>query len=104
MGPYGYENEQVNMFGHEYNVGMYDWMDLDEYDEGTKKTNCMSDVVVDKVTEMFGPKPTPQQVAEMAKFKGITYQRNGNKSQDKNQANIPKVAPTPPKSNMYANS
>jgi hypothetical protein len=66
--------------------------------------NCMSDVVVDRVTEMFGPKPTPQQVAEMAKFKGITYQRNGNKSQEKNQANIPKVAPTPPKSSMYASS
>jgi hypothetical protein len=71
---------------------------------GVEDMNCMSDVVVDKVTEMFGPKPTPQQVAEMAKFKGITYQRNGNKSQDKNQANIPKVAPTPPKSNMYASS
>jgi hypothetical protein len=50
---------------------------------------------------MFGPKPTPQQVAEMAKFGVITYQRKGNKSQ--NQANIPKVAPTPPKSNVYAN-
>jgi hypothetical protein len=33
---------------------------------------------------MFGPKPTPQQIAEMDKFKGITYQRNGNKSQEKN--------------------
>ena len=53
---------------------------------------------------MFGPKPTPQQVAEMAKFKGITYQRNGNKSQDKNHANIPKIAPTLPKSNVYASS
>jgi hypothetical protein len=53
---------------------------------------------------MFGPKPTPQQVAEMAKFKGITYQRNENKSQDKNQANIPKIAPTLPKSNVYASS
>ena len=53
---------------------------------------------------MFGPKPTPQQIAEMARFKGITYQRNGNKSQDRNQANIPKIAPTPPKSNVYASS
>jgi hypothetical protein len=53
---------------------------------------------------MFGPKPTPQQIAEMAKFKGITYQRNGNKSQDKNQVNIPKVASNPPKSNVYASS
>jgi hypothetical protein len=41
----------------------------------------------------------------MAKFRGITYQRNGNKSQDKNQANIPKVASQlPPKSNVYASS
>jgi hypothetical protein len=51
-----------------------------------------------------GPKPTPQQIAGMAKFRGITYQRNGNKSQDKNQANVPKVAPTPPKSSVHANS
>jgi hypothetical protein len=53
---------------------------------------------------MFGTKPTPQQVDEMDKFKGIAYQRNGNKGQDRNQANIPKVAPTPPKSNVYASS
>jgi hypothetical protein len=40
----------------------------------------------------------------MAKYRGITYQRNGNINQDRNQANIPKVAPTPPKSNMHTNS
>jgi hypothetical protein len=28
--PYGSSNEQVNMFGHEFNDGMYDWMDSDE--------------------------------------------------------------------------
>jgi hypothetical protein len=39
--------------------------------------------VVDKATEKFGPKPTPQQVSEMAKYRGITYQRNGNRGQDK---------------------
>jgi hypothetical protein len=104
MGPYGSESGQVNMFGHEYNVGMYDWMDLDEHNEGVSNMNCMSDVVVDKATKTFGPNPTPQQVAEMAKFRGITCQRNGNKSLDKNQANIPKVAPTHPKSNVYASS
>jgi hypothetical protein len=53
---------------------------------------------------MFGPKPTPQQVVEMDKFKGITYQMNGNKIQDKNQVNIPKIAPIPLKSNVYASS
>jgi hypothetical protein len=91
------------MFGHKYNNGMYGWMDSDGQNEEANSMNCMSDVVVDKATEMFGPKPTPQQVVEMAKFRGISYQRNGNKNQDKNQANIPKVAPTP-KSTVYANS
>jgi hypothetical protein len=47
MGPYRAENEQVNMFGHEYNVGMYDWMDLMEHSEGV---NNMNNVVVDKAT------------------------------------------------------
>jgi hypothetical protein len=60
--------------------------------------------VVDKATEKFGPKPTPQQVAEMAKYRGITYQRNGNKGQDKGQSSVPKVSPFPPKSNVHVNS
>jgi hypothetical protein len=28
------ENEQVNMFGHEYNVGMNEWMELMEHSRG----------------------------------------------------------------------
>jgi ribonuclease HI len=55
----------------------------------------------DKATEKYGPKPTPQQVAEMAKYRGITYQRNGNKGQDKDQTSVPKV--TPPKLNVIVN-
>jgi hypothetical protein len=47
MGPYRPENEQVNMFGHEYNVGMYEWMDFMEHSEGA---SCMNNVVVDKAT------------------------------------------------------
>ena len=58
----------------------------------------------DRVTEKFGPKPTPKQESEMARYRGITYQRNENRNQERNQANIPKVAPTPPKSNVYASS
>jgi hypothetical protein len=93
-------NEQVNMCGRKYNVGMHDWM---EFVEQGSSASCMNNVV-DKATEKFGPKPTPQQVSEMAKYRGITYQRNGNRNQDRNQANIPKVAQTPPKSNVHANS
>jgi hypothetical protein len=91
-------NEQVNMCGRKYNVGMYDWMD---YAEHGNNANFMNNVV-DKATEKFGPKPTPQQVAKMAKCRGITYQRNGNK--DKGQSSVPKVSPFPPKSNVHINS
>jgi hypothetical protein len=73
MGPYRANNEQVNMFGHEYNIVMHEWMDLIEHSEGV---NC-NNVVEDKVIEKFGPKPTPQQVSEMSRYKGITYQMNG---------------------------
>jgi len=40
----------------------------------------------------------------MARFRGITYQRNGNKSQDKGQTSIPKVPSIPPKPNVPINS
>jgi hypothetical protein len=40
----------------------------------------------------------------MPKFRGINYQRNGNKNQSSNQANFPKVSQNPPKSNEYASS
>jgi hypothetical protein len=80
-------------------VGMYDWMEFAEHQNSAVYMNNG----VDKATEKFGPKPTPQQVSEMAKYRGITYQRNGNRNQDKNQANIPKVALTP-KSNIHASS
>jgi ribonuclease HI len=40
----------------------------------------------------------------MAKYRGITYQRNGNKSQDKGQTSVPKVSSTPPKSNVPINA
>jgi hypothetical protein len=38
------------MFGHEFNVGMYDWMDSDEPNGGVEDMNCMGVVVVDKAT------------------------------------------------------
>jgi hypothetical protein len=92
-----YGHEQVNMCGRNYHGGMYDWMD--EYDYGSHG-NFMSGEV-DKATEKYGPKPTPQQIAEMAKYKGYTYQRGGNK--DKGQTNTPKVSPAFSKTNEPIN-
>jgi hypothetical protein len=93
-------NEQINMCGRKYHVGMYDWMEFAKHENSEIYMNN----VVDKATKKFGPKPTLQQVSEMAKYRGITYQRNGNRNQDKNRANIPKVAPTPSNSTVHANS
>jgi hypothetical protein len=101
MGPYRIENEQINMFGHEYNVGMNEWMDLMEYIEGV---NCMNNVV-DKATKKFGPKPTPQQVSEMARYRGINYQRNGNNNQDRPQGSVSIIPPpSPPKTMVHTSS
>jgi hypothetical protein len=60
--------------------------------------------IVDKATKKYRPKPTPQQIAEMAKYKGITYQMNGNRGHDKGQTSVPKVSPNPPKSNVPINA
>jgi hypothetical protein len=92
-----YGNEQINMCGRNYYGGMYDWMN--DYDYGSYG-NFMSGNV-DRATEKYGPKPTPQQIAEMAKYKGFAYQRNGNK--DKGQTSVPKVSPTFPKSSEPIN-
>jgi hypothetical protein len=35
---------------------------------------------VDNVTKLYGEKPTPEQILEMARFKGVTYQKKGNDS------------------------
>jgi hypothetical protein len=94
-----YGNEQINMCGRNYYGGMYDWMN--DCDHGSNG-NFMSGNV-DRATKKYGPKPTPQQIAEMAKYKGITYQRNGNKGNDKGQASIPKVPPSFSKSSEPIN-
>ena len=49
----------------------------------------------------MGPKPTPQQVSEMDRYRGITYQRNGNNNWDRPQASVP---PPPPKTMAHTSS
>ena len=89
------KNEQINMFSQKYNVSMNDWMELMDH---SKDVNCMVNNV-DKVIEIYGPKPTPRQISEMAKYKGIAYQRRGFQNQDRPQTNISKVH-FPPKENI----
>jgi hypothetical protein len=91
-------NEQVNMCNDRYYGNPFYYLDVTDYGS---YGNFMSGVV-DKATEKYGPKPTPHQVAEMACFRGITYHRKENKSQEKGQTSPPKVSP--PKSKVSVNT
>jgi hypothetical protein len=53
------------------------------------------DLKMDNVTRLYGEKPSPEQILEMERYKGVTYQRKGNDNLSTQQQNIPKVvAPT----------
>jgi ribonuclease HI len=47
--------------------------------------------VSDNVTKLYGHKPTNEQILEMARHKGIVYQRKGRETTSKSQTNFPKV-------------
>jgi hypothetical protein len=49
-------NEQVNMCNDRYYGGRCDWMDFNDYGSSGNFMNGN----VDKATEKYGPKPTPQ--------------------------------------------
>jgi hypothetical protein len=49
----------------------------------------------DNVTKLYGHKPTNEQILEMARHKGIVYQRKGKDGTNKSQANFPKVTAPP---------
>ena len=56
---------------------------------------------VNEVAEAaFGPKPSEQQVSDFSRYRGMTYQRNGKRSQDRGRTptNVHKVPPPPPNS------
>ena len=45
----------------------------------------------DNVTKLYGHKPTNEQILEMARLKGIVYQRKRREAASKPQTNFPKV-------------
>jgi hypothetical protein len=51
------------------------------------------------VTKLHGEKPTPKKILEMARYKGVTYQKKGNDNSSKSYQNIPKAI-TPPNADL----
>jgi len=73
---------------------------IDNQRKQTKKLSKQTkDLKVDNVTRLYGEKHTPKQILEMARFKGVTYQKKRN--DNKSYQNIPKVL-TPPTENLSA--
>jgi hypothetical protein len=52
-------------------------------------------VLLDNLTKFYGEKPTPEQILEMTKYKGVMHQRKGNDNSNKSYQNIPKAITTP---------
>jgi hypothetical protein len=61
------------------------------------KQNKEASVKVDNVTRLYGENPTPEQILEMAKYKGVTYQRKEN---DKKSSQIIPKTSTPPDTDL----
>jgi hypothetical protein len=53
----------------------------------------------DNATRLYGKKPTTEQILEMARHKGVTYQRRGNDNTNKSYQKVPKPL-TPPTTNL----
>jgi len=53
------------------------------------------------VTRLYGEKPTPEQILEMEKYKGVTYQRKEN---DKKSSQIIPKTPTPSDTDLSVDS
>jgi hypothetical protein len=85
----------INNVGKTHLVSMDHWMQIKERSENAK------DVIkeYDNATKVFGKTPTPGQILEMERYKGVTYQRKGNEDTTKTDQNIPKAI-TPPTSEL----
>ena len=77
---YSRDGEYVNTVGQLHPVTIETWSQAREYSQQ-----------LDNLTKNFGIKPTNEQIKEMPKFKGITYQRRDSLGTSKSKQYLPKV-------------
>jgi hypothetical protein len=80
-------SNHINNFGETHPLSMDHWLQMQE------RCEQANEVVeeYDNVTKLYGHKPTNEQILEMARHKGIVYQRKGREGASKSQTNFPKV-------------
>ena len=81
---YSREPEYVNTIGQLHPVTTETWSQAREYSQQ-----------LDNLTKNFGAKPTNEQMKEMPKFKGITFQRRDSLRTSKSKQYLPKVIAPP---------
>jgi hypothetical protein len=88
---YPKRTDHINNVGKPHTLSMDHWIQMKEKSEDSNKVIKE----YDNATRLFGKKPTTKQILEMARLKGVTYQRRGNDGANKSYQNIPKAI-TPP--------
>jgi hypothetical protein len=80
-------SNHINNFGEAHPLSMDYWLQMQE------RSEQVNQVVeeYDNVTKLYGHKSTNEQILEMARHKGIVYQRKGKEGTNKSQPNFPKV-------------
>jgi hypothetical protein len=80
-------SNHINTFGIAHPLSLDYWIQIQEISEQA------NEVVekYDNVTKLYGKKPTNEQILEMARHKGIVYQRKGKDGPNKYQTKFPKV-------------
>jgi hypothetical protein len=70
---YSRNSDHINNVGKPHTLSMDHWIQMQERSEEA------NEVVeeYDNVTKLYGKKPTNEQILEMARHKGIVYQRKG---------------------------
>jgi hypothetical protein len=65
------------------NVGKTHPLTSDQWKQMKDLSKKKEDLKIDNVTRLYGETPTSEKILEIARYKGVTYQRKGNDSSNK---------------------
>jgi len=82
-------SEKINVVGKEHHLSMENWMGVLENNQKINKNSPSSHSMnnfeeIDRITELFGEKPSPKQMLEMAKDRERAINRERNQNAHKN--------------------
>ena len=96
-------SNQINIVDDEHHLSMQDWMEVVENSHDVKNLQSSYSIITfddkkDMISKLFGENPSSDQILEIARDKGLTYQWR-NKAQCENQ-----ITPKVPNPGLNSNS